>query len=109
MKASRKQLVAKLAMKGFDSVVPVASAPEQILWEANCPDTQDIAEVDLRDGIQLAVVLDSKVTPIGKVAQRLQAVETSVSLYLIGLICVLIEPFGQLFSLCSLPLSDKHS
>ena len=95
-------------MKGFDSVVPVASAPERILWAANCPDTQDIAEVDLRDGIQLAVVLDSEMTPMGKVAQRLQAVETSVSLYLLGLILLNFLVSCSHFAHCLLQTSTLN-
>jgi len=77
-KASRKQLIDKLAMKGFDTVVRVAEIPEGILGVDSCPDAQDIAEVVLGDGMQLAVVLDSELPPMDKFVARLKDVETMV-------------------------------
>ena len=77
--ASRKQLINKLAMKGYDMVVRVVDAPEGILNVDICPYAQDIAEVELADNVQLAVVVDAELTPLDKVVGHLAAVETMVS------------------------------
>ena len=77
--ASRKQLVNKLAMHGFDLVVKVEGVPEQVLLGRSCPDAEYIEEIELADGIQLAIVQDEVTPPLDKLARRLSEVEIVVS------------------------------
>ncbi|GFH10955.1 predicted protein [Haematococcus lacustris] len=74
------QLAAKLSAKGYDTVAIVDSMPLEQLG----PDhdgAQDVDDVELADGMQLAVVVDADRTPLGKLAERLSVVEDMVIEY----------------------------
>lgn len=75
---TRKQLAAKLAAKGYDSVAVVDSMPLQLLG-TDCDGAMDINDVEPVNGIQLAVVLDAKQTPFDKLAERMSVVEEMAS------------------------------
>ncbi|KAJ9524368.1 hypothetical protein QJQ45_008565 [Haematococcus lacustris] len=65
---TRKQLAAKLSAKGDYMVAIVDSMPLQLLG-LECKDAQHVDEVELADGMQLAVVVDVEITPVGKLAE----------------------------------------
>ncbi|KAL6764243.1 hypothetical protein V8C86DRAFT_2478341 [Haematococcus lacustris] len=65
---TRKQLAAKLSAKGDDMVAIVDSMPLQLLG-LEYKDAQHVDDVELADGMQLAVVVDVEITPVGKLAE----------------------------------------
>jgi hypothetical protein len=75
---TRNQLVSKLRNKGYDTVMIVDSMPLRLLG----PDSdkaEDIDEVELFDGVQLAVVVDVEHTPFERLDERLSGMESMVS------------------------------
>ncbi|GFH16951.1 uncharacterized protein HaLaN_13476, partial [Haematococcus lacustris] len=74
---THKQLAAKLAAKGYDTVAVVDSMPLQLLGP-DCDGARDIDDVEPVDGIQLAVVLNAEQTPLNKLAERMFVVEEMV-------------------------------
>lgn len=77
-RTTRKQLAAKLRLKGQDMVARVASEPGHLLLLGNCLEAQDIETVELSDGTQLAVVVDGVEVPTAKLVQRLEKVDKQV-------------------------------
>ncbi|KAL6751254.1 hypothetical protein V8C86DRAFT_2781822 [Haematococcus lacustris] len=75
---THKQLAAKLAATGYDTVAVVDSMPLQLLGP-DCDGARDIDDVEPVDGIQLAVVLDAEQTPSNKLAERMFVVEEMTS------------------------------
>lgn len=51
--------IAGLAQKGCDSAVPVSEQPSALLFASEVTAVYHMADVPLRDGAQLAVVLDN--------------------------------------------------
>ena len=60
--ATHKQLASKLANKGYDIVVKVDKEPAQLMHLYNCPEAMDISQVELGDGMKLAVVVDAQLS-----------------------------------------------
>jgi ssDNA-binding replication factor A large subunit len=79
--ATRKQLAALISKYGSEFVADVQSEPEQLLRIATYPrdKIESIDDVELRDGIQLAVVVDTPITPLDKLVERVAGVEAKVS------------------------------
>ncbi|KAJ9524426.1 hypothetical protein QJQ45_019392, partial [Haematococcus lacustris] len=71
---TRKQLAAKLSAIGDNLVAVVESMPLQLLG-LEYKYAQDVDEVELADGMQLAVVVNAERTPLGKLAERMSDVE----------------------------------
>ena len=74
--ATLKQLASRLTAKGFELVMKVESAPAELL---TCSDeAQDIDEVELEDGMQLAVVVDAPFLPYDETSKRIAGLEKMV-------------------------------
>jgi hypothetical protein len=92
--ATRKQLINKLSMKGYELVARVDHVPSTLYTTATCSSAQSIEDVELSDNATIAVVLEGTALPIDKLAKRVKSVESSVSmsafedLYLFAPCCV---------------------
>ncbi|KAL6748018.1 hypothetical protein V8C86DRAFT_2889473 [Haematococcus lacustris] len=71
---TRKQLAAKLRANGDDTVAIVDSMPLKLLGP-EYKYAQDVDEVELADGMQLAVVVNAERPPLGKLVERVSDVE----------------------------------
>ncbi|KAJ9524333.1 hypothetical protein QJQ45_008588 [Haematococcus lacustris] len=71
---TRKQLAAKLRANGDDTVAIVDSMPLKLLGP-EYKYAQDVDEVELADGMQLAVVVNAERAPLGKLVERVSDVE----------------------------------
>jgi len=75
LNCTKKQLINKLGTKRFDTLVQVDSQPAQILRLGNClTDARDVEEIELADGMKLAVVVDGWEEPLDKLPARVPAV-----------------------------------
>ena len=70
--ATRKQLTALIAKYASEFVAVVEREPTTLLRIANIPKeaVQFIDDVELHDGISLAVVVDPPITPLDEMVQR---------------------------------------
>jgi hypothetical protein len=77
-RGTHKQLTDKLAASGYDTVAEVDGAPAHLLQLSSCPDAKDIGEVELQDGIQLAVVVTAPLGPFDQLARGIKAAQAQV-------------------------------